>query len=205
MLWLAVAIGIVVAAGVVLALVRRGRPAGTDVGGRRDRAALAARLRELAKRPAPTLPGPVAAACYGGAPSAEAIVEYVCPICNNRTLYPRLGADTPELPERERAVLVEVARIDETRRLADQAARLSNEGVALDETPYCKHCSPTTPTPWLTLVVALAGETPRRVEVVTRDDAAALLEFLKGEGARRPAPGTVADQRLARLLGVSAG
>ncbi|HEY3355605.1 MAG TPA: hypothetical protein VGQ83_20305 [Polyangia bacterium] len=200
---LAVVIGLVVVAAVAGAalLARRRRGAGATAASLAgaDRGALAARLRDLARTPGPAQVADFAAALAAPPP----VTEYVCPLCNNRTLYPRPAAPNGAA---ERDLLGEIATIDATRRLVEQAAKLAGGGVALDETQLCKHCSPRIAVPALTLVVALAGEAPRRLDGVGRDDVAVLLAFLRG--ARGDADGRAAargrhGERLGRLLGVS--
>ncbi|MBI5543868.1 MAG: hypothetical protein HY901_08285 [Deltaproteobacteria bacterium] len=146
------------------------------------------RLQQLADQPPPEA---LLATCYRVA-SPPARAEYVCPKCGARTLYVKGLAKTVEWD------------IPAARRLMSQIGGVS---VELDESQFCKTCSPSAERPQLGLLIALKGEpAPRRVEPIESEDLEILRSFLQGEGfPRRPRrPGREESiARLQRLLALA--
>lgn len=126
---------------------------------------LIAKLDELAQQPAPEdlQPG---AMCYSMAapPDRE---EYICPACGERTLYATVGS---------------CSKVCEVPAARDTARRLSRYGVSIDETSFCKHCSPETKGPQIALLVRYADGEQHRVEDVARADLQLVEDFFAGHG-----------------------
>jgi hypothetical protein len=180
---------------------------------RLDRAELVRRLKDLASRPPPTdlFTG---AMCYDVAPPPQ-FLEYVCPVCNARTLY--AVSDHPAGKKaRDQARIVELGanvlwtlsqQLDACRRLARQITEIT---VRLDETALCRKCRPDARDFPLALIVQLKGEEkPHRVEGVTPEDLQMLIEFLAGQDCHAGERGhqtALKDHlpRLEELLGIKA-
>jgi predicted RNA-binding Zn-ribbon protein involved in translation (DUF1610 family) len=187
------------ATGLVFGLGRKGPSTATNTvapGERRlpDRSAIRARLQALAKTPAPTdlKPG---AMCYETAASPDR-AEYLCPACGEKTFYPSGQA-------RHLSFALPRCRL-----LAARLATLLE--CRLDESTFCRRCTPDAAAPVLHLVIRY-GTTERehRAGVNGYSDLAVLIDFLEGKTVHRNAyDGEEALKEhiplLERLLGVSA-
>jgi len=154
-------------------------------------------LRELARSDAPKDLAP-GAMCYAPTvPKLYVKTEYVCPKCGEKTLHAAPGA---------------VRLLDELlpacRRRIQQLTQLPAQ---LDESQFCRKCSPDVKTPALYLVLQFADEAaPRRVKDVDADDLVLLAEFFAGKKKHGDAIGAETTplknhvRRLAELLGVKA-
>jgi hypothetical protein len=170
-----------------------------------DRETLARKLRELASRPPPKDLETVVAMCYKMAAPPET-AEYVCPVCHEKTLYglPSTGAKDLNAGT-SRAVWVLERELDSCRRLVKEIKGLA---VELDESQFCRKCSPNVKEPALGLVVRYSGQkTAYRVWGVTADDLLLLNEFLSGKdrhagGRDEQTPMKSHLERLEELLGV---
>ena len=143
-----------------------------------SRERLAAMLRELARREVPSQLA-VGAMCYevAGPPLRS---EHVCPECGEKTLY----ASGPDRPAEARAADWELLSLLEWGLVAcrRRVQEIRGLDVALDETQFCRRCSPDAPTPRLGLVVRHHGEgEPHRVWGVGAEDLVLLGEFLAGK------------------------
>jgi len=128
------------------------------------RASVRERLRELATAPAPTDLF-MGAMCYkpGARPQSA---EYVCPRCGEKTVY---------TTEQATVVLWELPAM---RRLVTQVPNLT---VTLDESEFCRHCSPNTTDPRTAIVVRFTGDwTGHVTEGVSTDDLELLKDFMSG-------------------------
>ncbi len=158
---------------------------------RGSRAGIADRLAALAREPAPTDLSR-GAMCYAPMPEPPR-VEYLCPACGERTVYPASG-------EGYYACL----RIDACRRLVGEIRGLD---VRLDESEFCAKCRPGTISPRLTLVLKVPGARARRIAKFREEDLVLLAEFTTGSSRHDGGPGgetPLKDHlpRLVTLLGV---
>lgn len=116
----------------------------------------------------PTPQSKMGAMCYEMAAPPER-VEYVCPTCQERTLYRNIGFDNTvrEIPScrREFEALKKVAKVD----------------VALDEKSFCRKCSPDAKEQKLVLTLKYADGTTRTVSPVTWQDLRILTDFFSGK------------------------
>ncbi len=133
------------------------------------------RLEALAVSNPPTDLQPIGAMCYDVAAPPER-AEYVCPVCGERTLY---GHD--------RAALIEW-ELPTCRRALQGTLELRNPEVrlALDESQFCRKCSPHVTQPALALVVSYPGaQEPARIEGIASEDLRLIDEFLAGSDRHR--------------------
>ena len=169
-----------------------------------SRAEMKERLLKLAKGEAPTELA-IGAMCYEvAAPPLKA--EYVCPKCGEKTLYALEDVDAQ--PDRQ-ATWSMVSQVNvgiaASRRRIKEIGGLS---VKLDESQFCRTCSPQVKTPKLGLVVQYAGQQePHRVWDITENDAKLIAEFLAGKDKHvGPTDGEIPlkdyVKRLEELLGL---
>ena len=131
--------------------------------------------------------------CYDSV-TVETSTDYVCPACGERTLYPRGASGRASVRDVERCRAV--------------ARALQHPGIELDETQFCKKCSPAVTMPALTLLVHHEGKRePHRAIKITHEDLEIIREFLAGQdkhdcgmGAEAPLKDYLG--RLHQLLGV---
>ena len=159
-----------------------------------SRVEIEARLRKLTKIPPPTKLS-MGAMCYKMAGPPERI-DYICPSCTQRTLYVR--------EESRQSVWFLKKELDSCRRIVKEIHGIE---VNLDETEFCKNCSPDAAEPKLCLVVQVKGEKPHRTRGVTADDLTVLGEFMSGKiihkgGQDRELPLKNYTDRLETLLGI---
>lgn len=121
------------------------------------------RLNKLAEGPAPKELA-MGAMCYSIAPPPDR-EEYVCPKCGERTLY---------------ATSNECSKVCDVRVASDLMRELSRSDVILDESSFCKNCSPDTPGPSMALVVHYADGTDHRTDCVELVDVQLVKVFFDG-------------------------
>jgi len=124
-------------------------------------------------------------------------VPYVCPICGARTMYASdVGRKSWDVVSR----VIPLCR---------QALKdVQGVAVRLDESQFCRQCSPKVRDPGLVLVVRYDGDvTVRAVGGITDNDARLISEFLPGTnkhvyGNASEAPLKKYVPRLEELLGI---
>lgn len=143
-----------------------------------DRSQVRALLKKLADTPGPKELA-MGACCYKPA-SRPRRAEYVCPKCGERSLY-----DEAKMAERDwldHGVAPVVDReVPTCRREIQELRKIVGDAIALDESQFCRKCSPKVTTPKLVLHISYKGEKPRDVEGVKHDDLRMLRELLSGK------------------------
>jgi hypothetical protein len=145
-----------------------------------DRGEIRAMLKKLANTPPPEKRSS-GAMCYSAAmPPKRA--TYVCPKCGERTLYDesdkappldRAGSGTASLVEWE---------LPACRRKLDEIRKLAGKTIALDESQFCRKCSPKASSPKLVLHISYKGEKKTvDVEGIKCDDLWILADLLAGK------------------------
>jgi hypothetical protein len=119
---------------------------------------------ERKKAPEPKM----GAMCYDMAVN-PARIEYVCPVCGEKTLY----AEGPDW-------MVGVT-VEETRRGFAKVNRLKKLAMNLDERNLCKKCRPNAKTRDLALTIRDADGSSNTVAAVSAADFDLLEAFLKGQ------------------------
>jgi hypothetical protein len=174
-----------------------------------DREALAKRLQELSVQPAPKdlKPG---AMCYEmvGPPDHA---EYVCPKCNQKTLYalPTDGqtGSNEAVSNLHHAIWVLNGELTGCRQLVKEIKGLV---VELDESQFCRKCHPEAKEPRIGLIVRYPKQAEsHRVWGVTCDDLRLIAEFMSGKtkhAGAADAESPIKDhlKRLEELLGIKA-
>ena len=159
-----------------------------------SRSEIRQKLKKLSETPPPKdlKPG---ACCYdmAGPPNRA---EYVCPKCGEKTLYTNAVAMAVgwELPT--------------ARRTLKEVQKLSGPGIALDESQFCRKCSPTITDPKLVLQIFYDSGQPHTVVGMSSRDLQLLQEFFRGtfvhdEGPRGEVPLKNYEKRLQELLGAN--
>jgi hypothetical protein len=172
-----------------------------------DRTAVRTMLKRLAdERPATQPPKelPLGAMCYEMAVPPHRS-DYVCPKCGERTLYDSSKAET-EKPC-AMGLVATVQAIPNYRREIEELRRIAGDAITLDESQFCRKCSPKVKAPELVLHVSVAGEKPHDIDGITPSDLQILREFLSGKlltSGDRGEKTRLKDQlpRLQELLGV---
>jgi hypothetical protein len=131
--------------------------------------------------------------------------EYVCPLCASKTIY----ASTSTEPGADRVLNDSIWAVDavaDARRLASQLPAIKAE---LDESQFCKQCSPEITIPLLTLIIKYQdGTAAQRTEGIACSDLLILKAFLDGQARIDAGDGEkpLRDYlpRLQELLGVKA-
>ncbi|MFH1709118.1 MAG: hypothetical protein ABIF71_14535 [Planctomycetota bacterium] len=146
------------------------------------RAEMAKRLTDLA-RSSPPKDLAMGAMCYDTA-MAPARAEYICPACGTKTLYAAAleGADPDRTVARE---VIDAVRgdVEAGRRMVGQ---LPGVKASIDESQFCKKCTPDVKTPTLILNIQYTGDAAsQRVEGITGFDFQLLNEFLTGENKHK--------------------
>jgi predicted RNA-binding Zn-ribbon protein involved in translation (DUF1610 family) len=157
------------------------------------KAETSAQLAELSAAPVPTDLNTMGAMCYKPAAPAQR-TEYVCPTCGERTVYSGALASTVERD------------LASCRRLI---ASLPLLDASLDESQFCRKCSPEVTAPQLTLVVRYVDGAEKRATPVTPEDLVLLREFERGQTKHegpmgRETPLLEHRARLGELLGLIA-
>jgi len=132
-----------------------------------DRAAIRALLERAAKtRPPDELK--MGAMCYSMAAPPER-ADYLCPECGGRTLY-------------EQGMAREVEwELPYCRREFEKLKKVAGDAVSLNESQFCRECSPDAQNPQLVLNVTYRDGRRVTVSPVHADDICLLREFLSGE------------------------
>ena len=158
------------------------------------------RLLDLSKSPAPTELAP-GAMCYKPAMPPKS-ADYTCPKCGEKTLYNlETAEDRNQATKAIGAVNVDIPNCRRTIKL------IKGLNVSLDETQFCKKCSPDIQSPKLVLIINYEGGKQHSVEGVTNDDLILISEFLSGSDKHKDSgdfetPLKNHIKRLKELLGV---
>jgi hypothetical protein len=188
----------------------------TKFSGVLSRSIIDAKLKELAAT-APVAPEGCAACCYapiGGSPDQ---VQYICPVCGEKTLY-----DQPEPPEskqddrdawlawlKAREPLEFLSWELQACRQAIREIRAKGLSAELDELNFCRNCRPKAKAFTLELVIRYPDATAsHRVDDVHSKDFQLLREFLAGQVKHEGQYGSKEDlkvhlPRLSQLLGIT--
>lgn len=149
------------------------------------------KLKKLASSPAPAMLKP-GAMCYSVAMPPDS-AEYVCPKCGEKTFYT------------ESYVYMVKYDIPSCRSAVKTMPGLK---VELDESEFCRKCSPAVKSPALCMKIHYEGEaTPHKTCGVSSDDMTLMYEFLNGEkkhqgGSSGEIPLKNYTNRLETLLGI---
>jgi hypothetical protein len=143
-----------------------------------DRAAIRAMLKRLANTPAPENTS-FGAMCYKPA-SLPKRADYVCPKCGERTLYDDSKLSTEEWVKNGLARIVE-REIPSCRREFQGLRKVAGDAMTLDESQFCRKCSPSVTEPKLVLHICYDGGKVRDIEKIDHGDLRMLREFLNGE------------------------
>ncbi len=125
----------------------------------------------------PPFPG---AMCYAVV-AVPQYAQYVCPKCGEKTIYPsELNKDSAiDSAENQRTIFLVHYDMDECRRMVREIHGIS---IELDESQFCRHCSPDIQTPQLIAVIRFPGEPKEyRYAGITRAHLYQLKEFLNKE------------------------
>ena len=143
--------------------------------------------------------------CYDAAESLDR-VDYVCPKCGERTLY-----DDSKLEAKKRfkegVSKVVGEEIPGCRREITEIRKVAGDVFVLDESQFCRKCSPTIVEPKLVLHIAYEDGKTRDIEKVTAFDLQLLREFMGGSVVHKDSqdwetPLKDSLPRLQELLGV---
>lgn len=162
------------------------------------------RLRTLAETPPPSKLA-MGAMCYEPM-AVPGRAEYVCPKCAKRTLYAvSEGHDDPDARPADSSTVWLLEEVAEARQRAKEIRGID---LRLDESEFCKACSPAAKEPRLSIVVHHPGAAaPHRFRGVNADDLRLIGEFMAGKTVHRlgnDAERPMKDylMRLQKLLGV---
>jgi hypothetical protein len=176
-----------------------------------NREAIRVLLKWVADTPVPKSPI-VCACCYMVAEGPNRS-DYLCPRCGERTLYDVIAKGDKTLSARQkRREIVDAVEygIPACRQEMQELRKLVGDAISLDESQFCRKCSPTVTEPTLVLHVAYAeGQPQDTVTDVTLADLRLLHKFLAGElfdndGIERT-PLNESLPRLQTLLGMRLG
>jgi hypothetical protein len=142
-----------------------------------DRAAVRAMLKRLADTPPPKAKTR-GAMCYSVALPPDR-ADYICPKCGERTIYDLKTSATERPGERGITETVEWG-IASCRRQFEELRKVAGKSIMLDESQYCRKCSPKVVSPKLVLHVSYNGEKARDIENIDSDDLHILTDFLAG-------------------------
>jgi hypothetical protein len=169
-----------------------------------DRTAIQTMLKKLAETPAPERLS-FGAMCYEMAlPPTRA--DYVCPKCGERTLYGDSTTDTKGQLSSGAAMVVD-EEISACRREVQELHRLAGDAVTLDESQFCRKCSPTVTDPKLVVHINFNDGDARDIENISAMDLRLLREFMEGKRLHkgeqdRETPLKDSLPRLQEILGV---
>lgn len=161
------------------------------------------KLKILAKSTAPSNLSQ-GAMCYKVAGPPDR-VEYVCPVCGEKTIYASKSEDNYDGLYYQTAEIIN-KDIPECRRLEKEIREIS---IKVDEKQFCKKCSPKILNPELILIVKYKGQSePNVVKGVSGNDLKLLWEFFNGQNKHsdnydNETPLKNYLERLEELLGVS--
>jgi hypothetical protein len=146
------------------------------------------------------------AMCYEVAPPLRR-ADYVCPKCGERSLYDE-NTPSPDQRTKNRVARVVAYEVPSCRREVAEIGRVaSNAKVSLDESQFCRKCSPNVTAPKLVLHVSYRGKI-RDIEEINHEDLRILREFFAGkllkeaDDDRMMLPLEYRRTRLHELLGV---
>lgn len=105
------------------------------------------------------------AMCYEMAGPPER-AEYVCPICGEKTLYTE-----------DYTMMISY----DLQSIRDNATKLEEINCKLDESQFCKSCSPEVTEPKLCLIVKLKDEAEHKTCGIEKEDLVLIDEFLHGD------------------------
>jgi len=168
-------------------------PWSTPVTQRLSREEIAKRLKTLSESEPPQKLAR-GAMCYAPKIYQPKSSEYVCPKCGRKTVYPGY-------------MDFDVNDIQKCRRYVSSITQIS---IKLDESEFCKKCSPAVKTPLLVLVVSYPGESkPHRCRGVSSSDIQFIREFLDGKAVHKDSGDNETAlkssiTRIQELLGVKA-
>jgi hypothetical protein len=155
-----------------------------------DKAEVKKLLAKVEKEKAPDRQ--MGAMCYKMATPPERM-EYICPVCGERTLYEK------EVSSKW------TYNLEKCRRLFKEVPK--NESMTLDETSFCKKCQPQATNPELKLIVRFRDGTTHTTVGVDSEDMLLLKAFLAGDlsystwnDGKTPLKGSL--PRLRELLGI---
>ncbi len=139
------------------------------------------------------------AMCYAIALPLER-TDYICPTCGGKTLYAFDDMlKDPNVIQQSTEVIIIAHELDSCRRLAQQINTLD---IELDESQFCKVCSPDVEYPQLGLIVKHPDNPqPHRVWGVREYDLTLIKEYNDGQ-LRTEEMSDASLQRLEELLGV---
>jgi hypothetical protein len=138
-------------------------------------AELASMLARLEARPAPKVTR-MGAMCYdmSGPPDR---VEYICPVCGERTLYPT--REQPASVGNEDRMLLGWS-LPACRRLVEEIRKTRKLDIALDETSFCRLCKPSAPKHEIILTVKYPDRSTH-ASPIAPDDLRILRDFVAGK------------------------
>jgi hypothetical protein len=143
-----------------------------------DRATIRGLLKKLADTPV-AKGKRVNAMCYSVS-LAPTRADYVCPKCGERTLYDSDKLTPDGRTQKDSAEFMQ-RTLPACRLLFKDLQKVAGEAITLDESQFCKKCSPKATEPTLVLHIAYKDEKARDVENVQPHDLLILREFLAGE------------------------
>lgn len=151
--------------------------------------------------------------CMCGYSTFYSKISYICPICGWETLYGsdsyairkeefipnRMGYFEPKFSNNEAYVIVS----RELNILRKEIQKVKGINIFLDESEFCKHCSPYTTNPSLNLIVNINGESNiTKTQNVTYTDILLLRNFLNGENLANKNFKDGYIERIKELLGI---
>jgi hypothetical protein len=144
-----------------------------------DRGEIRGMLKKLADTPPPKQGKVSFAMCYSTVPPPTR-ADYICPKCGERTVYDA-GEKTSPLERAEHGT-VEVVNwgIKVCRRDVEQLRKVVGGAISLDESQFCRKCSPKASSPKLLLRIAYKDGKSRDIENITHDDLRILHDFFAG-------------------------
>jgi hypothetical protein len=151
---------------------------------------------------APGTSRPIGAMCYEvTAPRPE--VDYVCPKCGERTVYDGDASNTRRTKSEVTVAAMEIASC--RREFAGLRKVTGDTTMSLDESQFCRKCSPNVSEPKLVLHFTHEGK-PRDIEDIKREDLKILCEFFTGRPLKKDSSTSKhlehRRHRLEQLLGV---
>jgi hypothetical protein len=133
------------------------------------RADIKQRLETLAKSKPPEF-RQESAMCYDTTISPTTI-EYICPKCGEKTLY---ETDNGEEGSDNRK------KIYSLRFCNYFAESIKKLDIEIDESQFCKKCSPDIKSPQLNMIIKYKGEKEHRVNNISAEDMKIIYEFVSG-------------------------
>ena len=124
------------------------------------------------------------AMCYSMTPPPDRM-EYVCPVCGEKTLYAMKKFEDSEWPSDEEwatfnAILFLEKELPACRREFEVVKKTTDLALALDESSFCKHCRPDAKKHELKLIVTYQdGKTT--TSPIDHVDLLLLRDFFKGQ------------------------